>query len=302
MAINRGINRSRRVFSVSFGFRESTLGLLFSLCLVAFGCGPGEDAVVSVGAEPESAESQEVDARLVADVAALEAGVPFTLAARFAIPPNAHIYWWHPGSSGLATDVAWDLPQGFTAGPIEWPAPTRFEFPEIDDISYGYADEVLLLSEIAPPDDLSGDSVSTLSANLFWLVCLDDGQCIPGEITVEIELPSGDSEPSQSRAAIERARAAVPTSLGSDSDPLTVDRSETGALSIRPLAPWQFSGEAAQFFPYDGPAWNLARGAGVAFQQKPGAASRAAGVLRVVMTHSETGEAKTFRFRIGTAP
>ncbi|MDP7640349.1 MAG: protein-disulfide reductase DsbD family protein, partial [Candidatus Hydrogenedentes bacterium] len=123
--------------------------------------------------------------------------MPFTLAARFTIPPSAHIYWRHPGSSGLATEVVWDLPEGFSAAPLAWPAPERFEFVEIGDISYGYEDEVLLLSEITPPDGLSEESMSTLSARVSWLICLDRGQCIPGGKEVEIELPSGEGGPSE---------------------------------------------------------------------------------------------------------
>ena len=284
------------------------LTALLALCCVVGGCGRVEDAEVSTGAEPDSAPSLEVEARLVADVTALAPGTPFTLAAHFTIPRNSHIYWRYPGDSGLATEVAWKLPDGFSATPLEWPAPSRFEIAAIDDVSYGYEHEVLLASEVTPPVGLSAEAVSTLSADLFWLVCLEDGQCIPGEAKVTIELPSGDGGPSESSAVIARAHAAVPTLLDRDSSLLRVDRSDDGVLSIQSLAPWRFTGNSAQFFPYDGPVWNLAPGEGVekiTFNREKGtgyAAGPVAGVLTVEMTHAETRLAKTVHLRIGTAP
>jgi thiol:disulfide interchange protein DsbD len=284
------------------------LTALLALCCVVGGCGRPEETEVSTVAEPDSAPSLEVEARLVADVTALTPGTPFTLAAHFTIPEDGHIYWRYPGDSGLATEVAWTLPDGFSVAPLEWPAPSRFEVAAISDVSYGYEREVLLASEVTPPVGLSADAASTLSANLFWLVCLEDGQCIPGQAKVTIELPSGGGAPSESLAAIAGARAAVPIVLDRNSTSLRVDRSDDGVLSIQSLAPWRFSGEPAQFFPYDGPAWNFAPSEGVeeiTFNREKGsgdAVGPVAGVLSVEMTHAETGEAKMVHLRIDTAP
>jgi thiol:disulfide interchange protein DsbD len=184
------------------------LTALLVLCCVVGGCGRAEETEVPTGAEPDSAPSLEVEARLVADVTALTPGTPFTLPAHFTIPRNGHIYWRYPGDSGLATEVAWKLPDGFSATPLEWPAPSRFEVAAIGDVSYDYEHEVLLASEVTPPVGLSAEAVSTLSANLFWLVCLEDGQCIPGEATVTIELPAGGGGPSESSAVIAGAHGA----------------------------------------------------------------------------------------------
>jgi thiol:disulfide interchange protein DsbD len=284
------------------------LTALLALCCVLGGCGRAEETKVLTAAESDSAPSLEVEARLVADVTALTPGTPFTLAAHFTIPRNGHIYWRYPGDSGLATEVAWALPDGFSAGPLEWPAPSRFEVAAIDDVSYGYEHEVLLASEVTPPAGLSAEAVSTLSANLFWLVCLEDGQCIPGQATVTIELPSGGGAPSESSALIAAARAAVPTVLDRDSTLLRVDHSDDGVLSIQSLAPWRFAGEPAQFFPYDGPAWNLEPGEDaekITFNREKGvgdATDPLAGVLSVEMIHTETRQAKTVHLRIGKAP
>jgi DsbC/DsbD-like thiol-disulfide interchange protein len=40
--------------------------------------------------------------------------------------PKWHTYWKNPGDSGLPTELQWTLPAGVTAGPIQWPTPTKF--------------------------------------------------------------------------------------------------------------------------------------------------------------------------------
>ncbi len=42
---------------------------------------------------------------------------------------NWHVYWRNPGDSGLPPEVAWTLPAGFSAGPLQWPAPSRIPWP-----------------------------------------------------------------------------------------------------------------------------------------------------------------------------
>ncbi len=68
-------------------------------------------------------KTEHVEAELVADRAALVPGGELTVALRLAIAPGWHTYWRNPGDSGLPTTIAWQLPAGITAGPIEWPAP-----------------------------------------------------------------------------------------------------------------------------------------------------------------------------------
>ena len=62
---------------------------------------------------------------LVAEPRAVRGGEPFTVAVRLRMAEHWHTYWRNPGDSGLATEIAWTLPPGFSAGPIQWPAPQR---------------------------------------------------------------------------------------------------------------------------------------------------------------------------------
>ena len=98
--------------------------------------------------------------------------------------PGWHVYWKNPGDSGLPPSVTWMLPEGFEAGPIEWPAPTRFR--EEDLVTYGYHDEVILPVRIRTPDRIAADSV-LIAARVDWLECKD--VCLPGSATLRLRLP-----------------------------------------------------------------------------------------------------------------
>ena len=144
--------------------------------------------------EPRTAEDL-VQTELLVDVRAIEAGKRFRIGVEFTIADRSHIYWRNPGSSGLATEVEWALPEGFEAGELLWPAPVRFVIPEIDDVSHGYTKRVMLFSEATAPRDLSGAESVTLAAEVVYLVCMEDGQCLPGFGSLEIEIPVGAANP-----------------------------------------------------------------------------------------------------------
>ncbi len=101
----------------------------------------------------------------------------------FRISPGWHIYWRNPGEAGLATKVSWNLPDGWRASTLRWPIPRKIkERGEI--VTFGYAEEVLLISDLfAPPLDPDGSMQLKVSALVKWLVCSD--VCIPGQAVVE---------------------------------------------------------------------------------------------------------------------
>ena len=99
-----------------------------------------------------------VEAELVAATTALVPGEPVTVALRLSMEKGWHTYWQNPGDSGLPTTLAWKLPSGIEAGPIEWPAPR--ELPVGPLVNYGYEGEVLHLVELKPQRTLAiGDTV-----------------------------------------------------------------------------------------------------------------------------------------------
>ena len=126
-----------------------------------------------------------VEARLLADVAAVAPGQPFTAGLLLEMVPGWHTYWQFPGDAGIPTEINWQLPPGWKAGPIQWPVPLKLDEPGDIQI-YGYHDEVLLLVSLTPPLKIAGASVH-LAAQADWLVC--EKICIPGGAKVQLDLP-----------------------------------------------------------------------------------------------------------------
>jgi len=141
-----------------------TIALMFGLLWAA-------DSI----AQPVAPVSNEhTTAELVTGPEALTAGNPLWVGVRFSLKPRWHLYWENPGDSGIPTTFAWQLPEGFTAGPIHWPPPARIPYAGL--FNYGYGDQVTLLAPITPPQDLpAGTHTLTLKAD--WLVC--DDICVP---------------------------------------------------------------------------------------------------------------------------
>lgn len=144
--------------------------------------------LISLHAAP--VRDRHVEAELIAQNTSVQPGEPFWVGVKLTMDERWHTYWQNPGDSGLGTTIDWALPEGFSAGSIAWPHPHRIPIPPL--VNYGYEDEVVLLTQLTPPANLSGADV-TLGAKVNWLMC--DEQCIPGKATIELVLPIKDSAP-----------------------------------------------------------------------------------------------------------
>ncbi|MEP7248544.1 MAG: protein-disulfide reductase DsbD domain-containing protein [Spartobacteria bacterium] len=164
---------------------------------------------------PTAAQSQKFDGRelvtaqLVSETATIVPGQPFTAGLLLKMEPGWHTYWQFPGDAGIPTEIKWQLPSGWKAGPIQWPIP--FKLSEPGDIQiYGYHDEVLLLMELTPPDKISESSVK-LAGAADWLVC--EKICIPGSANVALELPVGGQTTPANQELFKKFRARLPRAL-----------------------------------------------------------------------------------------
>src|SRR5580765_4282730 len=80
--------------------------------------------------------------------------------------PGWHTYWKNSGQSGLPTTVDWQLPQGVSAEPIQWPAPKKV--PEKELTTYVYEDDVVLLVPLKFSRELAQGPLQ-LKARVDWL-------------------------------------------------------------------------------------------------------------------------------------
>src|SRR5437879_3106215 len=84
-------------------------------------------AVFGATASAKAVQTDHVEAELVGERTAIEAGKPLRVGLRLKMDNAWHTYWRNPGDTGLPTTIQWELPPGFTAGDIEWPAPQRID-------------------------------------------------------------------------------------------------------------------------------------------------------------------------------
>ncbi len=187
-----------------------------------------------------------VQASLVAEHKAAKPGSKLTVALRETITPGWHTYWKNPGDSGEPTVIEWKLPQGVTAGPIQWPLPEAIPVGPL--VNYGYADQVLLLTDISVPQDFKEPAL-TLSANVRWLVCKDI--CVPEETTSTLTLPLIDPalspQDSADAPAIRAAQAGLPQAAGWQSRYQAAGKTVT--LKIDRLGDAGEGATEARFFP-----------------------------------------------------
>jgi thiol:disulfide interchange protein/DsbC/DsbD-like thiol-disulfide interchange protein len=157
-------------------------------------------------------EPSHVKVSLIPEVRTIAPGTPFSVAVVLNMDPRWHTYWINPGDSGAPTEIKWNLPPGFEAGPIQWPHPERIEVPPL--VSFGYEGEAALLVRITPPRDLKTGKGVNLAAHVSWLEC--EELCLPGETTVSAVVPTGPNvENDPARAEFfSKARARLPLDAG----------------------------------------------------------------------------------------
>ncbi len=162
------------------------------------------ETIAGVGSEKRD---DKVAARLIAERDALLPGESLWLGLRLQHDPHWHTYWQNPGDSGLATTIAWDLPDGVTIGEIQWPAPQSLDFFGL--VNYGYEDVVILPMRLDLSEDFSGDGNLKLAARVDWLMCED--VCIPGGVELELLLRvAEDGAATEFAEALDAFRHRVP--------------------------------------------------------------------------------------------
>ncbi|MDX2225572.1 MAG: thioredoxin family protein [Verrucomicrobiae bacterium] len=154
-----------------------------------------------------------VQEKVISDFEVLAPGQTFHVGLTLKIKPRWHVYWSNPGESGIPTTVLLtSSTPGVTFGPVFYPIPKRFIFGGI--ISFGYADEVLLVSEASiPPSVRPGDRID-IQARSEWLVCEDI--CIPGGGSHQLTLPVG-----KTARANPKSGEAIQWSLSQRPEPLS---------------------------------------------------------------------------------
>ena len=169
-----------------------------------------------------------VQLELVTDTAQVEAGKKFLAGVHIRIEPGWDIYWQYEGGIGQPTTVEWELPAGFTAGPLQWPLPHALEAAG-DYLNYVYQDEVLLFAEITPPPALPPGPLA-IKARMQWQMCSAE-KCVPGD--EELELPLRVGEVRAPDAALFAKWKTLVSREGKPPFRVLWDRSKADAFALR---------------------------------------------------------------------
>lgn len=177
--------------------------------VVSFSAAPWASGQFSFDAAAPSSSQ----ARLIAEVKSIAPGEPFCVALELDHPDGWHSYYRNSGGVEMPPAIAWTLPDGFSAGEIQWPVPTIKD--GFSGKSFIYEGSPVFLVQITPPDALvSGESV-TLAAAAEWQICQES--CLNEEKTLTLTLPvAATAEPDPAAAEFfAGARASQPAAAGS---------------------------------------------------------------------------------------
>jgi DsbC/DsbD-like thiol-disulfide interchange protein len=191
---------------------------------------------------------------LVAESNSLQAGKTAWIGVLFDLEKGWHIYWENPGDSGEPPKVQWQLPAGFHAGEVRWPAPVRLGTGKV--IDYGYEGRVLLPVPVQVPANYTTGKPVIVSADIRYLICRE--VCIPAKAQAKLSIPSANpsSDATQRelfRSTLDRVPKAWPSGWKaqvSDSAGFFLLSLETGASEAKaafyPLEEDQIDNPAAQ--------------------------------------------------------
>lgn len=209
--------------------------IALSLCVLLI-------AAETVGAEAPAEPSIHVS---VLAPEGVEPGQTVDVGVQFDIEPEWHIYWKNPGSSGLATVVDIEGPDGVTVGELRWPLPSRF-VSEDGAVGYGYAQSVTLWRTVTVPDQFRPGQSLAIDVETEWLAC--KLRCIPGSHATTVSLPVVATAPAGPRPA--------ETFAAAEGAPFRVVNTKGVAGRRQLVLEWPGTAPAVEWFPAPpGPYW-----------------------------------------------
>jgi len=182
---------------------------------------------------------------LISDFDTAAPGSRFTVALRMKFKGSWYTYWQNAGDSGEPVNIAWDLPEGVTAGPIQWPAPSIKTVGPI--VSYAMGEEVWLPVEITVDKTVEAGRPITLKAHAYYLVC--DDLCIPEDGKLSLPMGIGPAASNPDHAVQVKAALAKIPQLGTGQGSVHL---KNGKVTFN-IAGVPSGFENAQLFPNENP-------------------------------------------------
>ena len=160
---------------------------------------------------PANASPQNVRASIDIETNRPAPGDVVTVAIVMDPKPGWHDYWVNPGDAGTPLELAWQLPNGVTAGTVRAPVPETLIVSGFMNHIYK-AKHAFLVDVTIPKDAKPGQSLN-VKVNARWSAC-SDLVCVPEAATLSVPLTVGSGKISDAdRARFDAWRSALPVPL-----------------------------------------------------------------------------------------
>ena len=201
-------------------------------------------AIVTCTSAVQAQSGSASTANLFSEEKVIVPGKSFTVALQLSHPAGWHSYYKHSGGGELPPAIEWKLPDGFSAGPIQWPV------PEVKDGYFGksfvYPGSPVFLVQITAPASLETGKSTTLTAGATWQICKDS--CINEKKSLALTLPvalAAEKDPALSEL-FEKARKSQPVKIPAL---IITAQSDGGDVLLRVNPGGAFHGEPTDFIP-----------------------------------------------------
>jgi len=212
------------------------------LVLCSFASARAQIQVVGDGG-PGPVKAQHLTAELVSFGTTLSPGQSLQAGLLLTMEDKWHVYWLNAGDSGEPPHITWTLPNGVTAGPLQFTPPTRLPLGPLMD--FGYEDTAAFPFTITASAALKPGPIH-LDAKVDWLVCRE--VCIPGKAHLGLNLTIGPpAQSAQAVGALGQALSLLPKPLPA-ADKVSV---VAGKSNIVVTLTTSESTKDVEFYPYD---------------------------------------------------
>lgn len=204
---------------------------------VAGAIGVAALCVSAAAGQPWASQPHPARISLISEHDAFVPGRTAMLGLRFEMDAQWHVYWDGLNDTGFAPVWELKLPEGWTAGEAQWPAPRRYILPG-DILDHIYEDVVTIILPVEVPEGASGEASVGIESQ--WLVCKE--ACIPGEGNATLTLPirasagpteqAGDFDATRERLALATTDRTLTLYAGPDR--FTVAAPDAAALAFFP--------------------------------------------------------------------
>jgi len=192
---------------------------------------------------PGPVKAQHLTAELVSFGTSLAPGQSLQAGLLLTMEDKWHVYWLNAGDSGEPPHITWTLPDGVTAGPLQFTPPTRLPLGPLMD--FGYEDTAAFPLTITAAAGLKPGPIH-LDAKVDWLVCRE--VCIPGKAHLGLNLTIGPAaQAAQPVGALGQALTLLPKPLpAADKISVIAGKSDIVVTLTTPE-----STKDIEFYPYD---------------------------------------------------